>query len=54
MKIKTLEVGGIHSALVAMRNPMDSWDKSDSVTGTVGEKDCQRSLPMPGQNMPST
>ena len=39
MKIKTLEVAGIHSALIAMRNPLDSWDKSDSVTGTVGEKD---------------
>ena len=39
MKIRTLEVGGIHSALHAMRNPMDSWDKSDSVTGTVGDKD---------------
>ena len=39
MKIKTLEVAGIHSALIAMRNPLDSWGKSDSVTGQVGEKD---------------
>lgn len=44
MKIKTLEVGGIHSALIAMRNPMDSWDLSDSVTGMVGEKDKQLSM----------
>ena len=44
MKIKTLEVGGIHSALIAMRNPMDSWDRSDSVTGRVGEKDKQLSM----------
>ena len=39
MKIKTLEVAGIHSALHAMRNPMDSWEKGDSVTGQVGDKD---------------
>ena len=44
MKIKTLEVGGIHSALVAMRNPLNSWDKSDSVTGKVGEKDKELSM----------
>ena len=43
MKIKTLEVAGIHSALHAMRNPMDSWEKSDSVTGKVGEKDMELS-----------
>jgi len=30
MQIKTLEVAGIPSALHAMRNPMDSWDKTDS------------------------
>lgn len=43
MKIKTLEVAGIHSALRAMRNPLDSWDKSDSVTGKVGRKDMELS-----------
>ena len=43
MKIKTLEVAGIHSALHAMRNPMDSWEKGDSVTGKVGEKDMELS-----------
>ena len=40
MKIETLEVCGIKSALHAMRNPMDSWAKSDTVveyraSGTV-------------------
>ena len=30
MKIKTLEVAGLESALHAMRNPMDSWKMSDS------------------------
>lgn len=30
MKIQTLETAGIPSALHAMRNPMDSWDKTDS------------------------
>ena len=39
MNIKTIEVAGIHSALHAMRNPMDSWEKGDSVTGQVGEND---------------
>ena len=39
MKIKTLEVDGLGPALHAMRNPMNSWPKSDSITGLVGEKD---------------
>ena len=49
MKIELLEIAGIQPALRAMRNPMDSWDKSDSTlvaNGTfgpigfeVGEKD---------------
>lgn len=30
MNIKTLEVAGLKSALHGMRNPMNSWDKSDS------------------------
>ena len=30
MKIETLEIAGIHPALHAMRNPMDSWEMSDS------------------------
>lgn len=37
--IKTLEVAGIRSAIYAMRNPYDSWDKSDSCQATIGEKD---------------
>lgn len=39
MKIKTLEVGGFHSAIHAMRNPFDSWKKSDSKTGHIGQND---------------
>ena len=30
MIIKTIQVAGIEPALEAMRNPMDSWEKSDS------------------------
>lgn len=30
MKIETLETAGIPSAIHAMRNPMDSWNKTDS------------------------
>ena len=44
MKIKTLEVAGFHSAIKAMRNPMDSWSKSDTKTGRVGEKDRELSM----------
>ena len=31
MKIETIEVSGFRPALHAMRNPMDSWDKSDTI-----------------------
>lgn len=31
MKIETLEVSGFRPAIHAMRNPMDSWDKSDTI-----------------------
>lgn len=51
MEIKTLEVAGIYSALFAMRNPLDSWEKSDtvmepsdSVMGHVGKKDKELSM----------
>jgi len=30
MKIETLEVAGVASAIDGMRNPLNSWDKSDS------------------------
>ena len=39
MNIKTLEVAGIAPAIHAMRNPMDSWEKSDTVRGHVGNLD---------------
>lgn len=31
MKIETLEIAGIYPALHGMRNPMDSWEKSDTI-----------------------
>lgn len=37
--LRTIEVDGIFTALHAMRNPMNSWDKSDSHNGTIGPKD---------------
>lgn len=43
MKIKTLEVAGIGPAIHAMRNPMDSWEKSDTVHGQIGPKDIELS-----------
>lgn len=50
MKIETIEIAGIKSAIKGMRNPMNSWDKSDSKLSefglvTIGENDkklCQR------------
>ena len=43
MKIKTLEVAGIGPAIRAMRNPFDSWDKSDTHVGLVGRRDADLS-----------
>lgn len=39
MNIKTLEVAGIGPAIRAMRNPFDSWSKSDTVHGQIGPTD---------------
>lgn len=39
MEIKTLEVDGIGPAIHCMRNPMDSWAKSDTRQGRIGPKD---------------
>lgn len=47
MKFENTEVWGIKSALRGMRNPMSSWDKSDSVydeeteTLIIGKKDAE-------------
>lgn len=43
MKIKTLEIAGIKTAMHAMRNPMDSWAKGDS-SSEVGPKDKELSI----------
>ena len=37
MKIETLEVSGFYPALHGMRNPMDSWAKSDTTWHTTEE-----------------
>ena len=39
IKIRTLEVAGIGPAIHAMRNPYDSWEKSDTHQGKIGDKD---------------
>jgi len=41
MKIETLEVSGIKTAIKGMRNPLNSWHLSDSDldNGIIGEKD---------------
>ena len=39
INLRTLEVAGIGPAIHAMRNPYDSWEKSDTVHGKIGEKD---------------
>lgn len=39
MTIRTLEVAGIGPAIHAMRNPYDSWDKSDTHQGKIGLHD---------------
>ena len=39
MEIKTLEVAGIGPAIHAMRNPFDSWGKSDTHLGQIGPVD---------------
>ena len=44
MKIETLEVAGFCSAIHGMRNPMDSWDKSDSSGLHIGENDKNLSI----------
>lgn len=37
MYIQTIEVSGFKSAIAGMRNPMNSWDKSDSYLSSQGE-----------------
>lgn len=44
MKINTLEVAGIGTAILCMRNPMNSWAKHDSVIGKVGKADKELSM----------
>lgn len=44
MTINTIDVAGFAPAIRAMRNPMDSWEKSDSTLDEVGEKDKELSI----------
>lgn len=39
MKIENVEVYGIDAAVRSMRNPMNSWDKNDTVDGELGPND---------------
>ena len=39
LKVEHLEVWGFEHAVRGMRNPMNSWDKSDSVHDHVGDSD---------------
>ena len=46
IKLYNVEVSGFEAAIRGMRNPHNSWDKSDSdfKTDTLGENDYQRAL----------
>lgn len=39
IRIKNVKVFNVEGAIRGMRNPMNSWDKSDSVDGHIGEND---------------
>ena len=39
MKFENTKIEGIYEAIKGMRNPMNSWDRSDSTTTRVGDKD---------------
>lgn len=41
IKIENLEVSGWEAAIRGMRNPMNSWEKSDSFIGCHKEGDCK-------------
>lgn len=41
IKIDNHEVFGFKSAIRGMRNPLSSWDKSDSYTFAIGDKDLE-------------
>ena len=39
IKVENIEVWGFEHAIRGMRNPMNSWDKSDSIHDHVGDND---------------
>lgn len=44
LKIENLRVDGFLEAIRGMRNPMNSWAKSDSTSTAIGEKDMELAL----------
>ncbi len=44
IKIEKIEVFGHAAAIRGMRNPLESWDKSDSNGDVIGEKDLELAL----------
>ena len=41
IKISNIETYGVQAAIRGMRNPLNSWDDSDSNGDILGEKDCE-------------
>ena len=39
IKVENIDAWGFQGAIRALRNPMNSWDKSDSTTAVIGSKD---------------
>ena len=46
MKITTLDVAGMMSAMHAMRNPMNSWDRSDTYMKWYADRDPEEEIPI--------
>ena len=46
MKITTLDVHGMMAAMIAMRNPMNSWDRSDTYQKFERNEDCDGDTPV--------
>lgn len=46
MKITTLDVAGMMPAMCAMRNPMNSWDRSDTYMKWYTDRDPEEEIPV--------
>ena len=40
IKIENVEIFGWQAAIRGMRNPLNSWEKSDSFESEIGDNDC--------------